>query len=127
EATGDVPTFVLFLYSRGWLNIAGLEAMGIDENSEAPEGSSFEKGTDGKLTGVLLAEPNPTILYQTIAGLPTLSEDEMANSTRQFYRELNSFGITSGIDAGGGGHKFPDDYAGTKHLADEGGMPIRLS
>jgi len=127
EATGNVPTYVLFLYSRAWLNKAGLAALNIDENTKAPEGSSFEKGADGKLTGVLLAEPNPTILYARIGALPPLTEAEMVNSTRQFYRELNSFGITSGIDAGGGGHKFPKDYAGTKVLAEAGEMPIRLS
>ncbi len=127
EATGDVPTYVLFLYSRAWLNQAGLEALGIDENTQAPEGSSFEKGPDGKLTGVLLAEPNPTILYARIGSLPPLTEEEMVNGTKQFYRELNTFGITSGIDAGGGGHKFPKDYSGTKTLADAGEMPIRLS
>ena len=127
EATGDVPTYVLFLYSRAWLNKAGLDALGIDENTKAPEGSSFEKGPDGKLTGVLLAEPNPTILYARIGSLPPLTEEEMVNSTKQFYRELNRFGLTSGIDAGGGGHKFPKDYEGTKVLADAGKMPIRLS
>ncbi len=127
EATGDVPTYVLFLYSRAWLNKAGLKVLGIDENTKAPEGSSFEKGSDGKLTGVLLAEPNPTILYARIGSLPPLAENEMINSTKQFYRELNRFGITSGIDAGGGGHKFPKDYTGTKALADQGAMPIRLS
>lgn len=127
EATGDVPTYVLFLYSRAWLNQAGLKQLGIDENTKAPEGSSFEKGPNGKLTGVLLAEPNPTILYARIGALPPLTEAEMVNSTKQFYRELNKFGLTSGIDAGGGGHKFPKDYTGTKLLADNGEMPIRLS
>jgi len=127
EATGDVPTFVLFLYSRGWLNTAGLKAMNLDENSIAPEGGRFEKGADGKLTGVLLAEPSPTILYQTIDSLPPLAADEMINSTRQFYSELNRFGMTSGIDAGGGGHKFPEDFISTKKLADAGEMPIRVS
>ena len=127
EATGDVPTFVLFLYSRGWLNQAGLKAMGIDENTIPPLGSRFEKGTDGKLTGTLLAEPDPTILYARIGGLPAMTEEETENSTQQFYRELNRFGITSGIDAGGGGHKFPKDYIGTKLLADAGNLPIRIS
>lgn len=127
EATGDVPTYVLYLYSRAWLNQAGLNALGIDENTKAPEGSTFEKDEKGKLTGVLLAEPNPTILYARIGALPALNQEEMVNSTKQFYRELNSFGITSGIDAGGGGHKFPKDYTGTKLLADAGEMPIRLS
>ncbi|MDJ0646491.1 MAG: amidohydrolase [Flavobacteriaceae bacterium] len=127
EATGDVPTYVLFLYSQGYLNQAGLDALGIDENTEAPKGSRFEKGPDGKLTGVLIAEPNPTILYARIGSLPPLTQEEMENGTKQFYRELNSFGITSGIDAGGGGHKFPKDYTGTKALADAGEMPLRLS
>lgn len=127
EATGDVPTFVLFLYSRAWLNQAGLNLLKIDENTQAPEGSSFEKGPYGKLTGVLLAEPNPTILYARIGQLPSLTQDEIVNSTKHFYRELNSFGLTSGIDAGGGGHKFPTDYGGTERLADKGQMPIRLS
>ncbi len=127
QATGDVPTFVLFLYSKGWLNKAGLKAMGIDENTKAPEGSRYEKGPDGKLTGVLLADPNPDILYATIAGLPPMSPDEMMNSTKHFYRELNRFGITSSIDAGGGGHKFPKDYVGTKTIAENGEMPVRIS
>ena len=108
-------------------NSAGLDALGIDESTPAPSGSRFEKGPDGKLTGVLIAEPNPTILYARIGSLPPLSQEEMENGTKQFYRELNSLGITSGIDAGGGGHKFPKDYTGTKALADEGEMPIRLS
>jgi len=85
------------------------------------------QGEDGKLTGVLLAEPNPTILYARIGALPSLTEEEMINSSKYFYRELNRFGITSGIDAGGGGHKFPKDYIGTKALAEDGEMPIRLS
>lgn len=127
EATGNVPTYVLYLYSRAWLNQAGLDALAIDEKTKAPVGSSFEKDATGKLTGVLLAEPNPSILYARIGALPPLSQEQMVNSTKQFYRELNSLGITSGIDAGGGGHTFPKDYTGTKLLADAGEMPIRLS
>lgn len=127
EATGNVPTYILFLYSQGYLNQAGLDALGIDEDTKAPKGSKFQKGSDGKLTGVLIADPNPTILYARIGSLPSLTQEEMENGTKQFYRELNSFGLTSGIDAGGGGHKFPKDYTGTKALADIGEMPIRLS
>ncbi|MBF4485063.1 amidohydrolase [Flavobacterium sp. CSZ] len=127
EATGDVPAFVLFLYSRGWMNKSGLKVLKIDENTKPPEGSSYEKGPDGKLTGVLLAEPNPTILYAAIGALPPMTEEQMLNSTKQFYRELNRYGITSGIDAGGGGHAFPKDYGATKLLANQGEMPIRLS
>lgn len=127
EAAPDTPVFILFLYSRGWLNTAGLQALNIDENTAAPVGGRYEKDDKGKLTGVLLAEPDPTILYKTISALPPLSESDMLNSTRQFYRELNRLGLTSVIDAGGGGHKFPKDYAGTLQLAEAGDMPIRVS
>ena len=127
DATGDVPAFVLFLYSRAWMNKSGLKVLKIDENTKPPEGSSYEKGPDGKLTGVFLAEPNPTILYAGIGALPPMTEEQMSNSTTQFYRELNKYGVTSGIDAGGGGHVFPKDYSATKSLADQGKMPLRLS
>ncbi|OXB17004.1 amidohydrolase [Flavobacterium reichenbachii] len=127
EATGDVPAYVLFLYSRAWFNKSALKQLKIDENTKAPEGSSYEKGPDGKLTGVLLAEPNPTILYAGIGALPALTEEQMVNSTKQFYRELNRYGITSGIDAGGGGHVFSKDYSAAKSLAENGEMPLRLS
>jgi len=127
EVAPDTPVFVLFLYSRGFLNQAGIDALGITAETEPPPGSRYEIGRDGKPTGVLLAEPNPTILYQTIGALPQLSEEEQANSTRHFYRELNRFGLTSAIDAGGGGHLFPVNYVGTQQLADAGEMPLRIS
>ena len=127
EAAPRTPVFVLFLYSQGFLNRAGLEALGITAETASPPGSRYEIGPDGRPTGVLLAEPDPTILYKTIAALPPLTEEEQVNSTRQFYRELNRFGLTSAIDAGGGGHLFPHDYVGTQRLAEAGGLPIRIS
>ncbi|PNK60848.1 amidohydrolase [Psychrobacter sp. FDAARGOS_221] len=128
EATGDTPAFVLYLYSRGWLNQAGLEALGIDENTPPPnDDSRYEKDENGKLTGVLLAEPNAMILYQVIGKLPALSEEDMINSTKHFYHELNRFGLTSAIDAGGGGHHFPENYEASKALATSGDLSMRIS
>ncbi|WP_299404851.1 amidohydrolase [uncultured Roseobacter sp.] len=125
EAAPDVPVFVLYLYSQGFLNAAAVEALEITEDTEAPPGGRYEITEDGG--AILHAEPNPTILYQTIGALPGLSEDDQENSTRHFYRELNRFGITSAVDAGGGGHVFPDDYIGSQRLADMGDMPVRVS
>lgn len=126
-AAPNTPVFVLFLYSQGFLNQAGLDALGVTAETEPPPGSRYELGPDGQPTGVLLAEPNPTILYKTIGALPHLTEAQQLNSTQQFYRELNRFGLTSAIDAGGGGHMFPENYVGTQRLAETGTMPIRIS
>ncbi|MEM7730356.1 MAG: amidohydrolase [Pseudomonadota bacterium] len=125
EASPDVPVFVLFLYSQGYLNAAGVAALGITEDTKAPLGGRFELTEDGG--AILHAEPNPTILYQTIGALPGLTEEEQVNSTRHFYRELNRFGITSAIDAGGGGHTYAQDYVGTRILAERGELDIRVS
>jgi predicted amidohydrolase YtcJ len=130
DAAGDTPTLVVFLYSQGFLNRAGAQALGITPETEPPAGGRFEF-IDG---GVILhAEPNPMILYGTIARLPSLSAADQMNSTRHFYRELNRFGLTSVIDPGGGGHAYPADYTSTTQLARErapdgaSALPIRIS
>ncbi|WKN44849.1 amidohydrolase [Tunicatimonas pelagia] len=124
EAAPETPVFVLFLYSQGFLNAAGVKALGITENTEAPPGSRYEFIEGG---AILHAEPNPTILYKTIGQLPGLSDEDQVNSTLHFYRDLNRFGLTSAIDAGGGGHLFPDNYGGSQVLAEDGELPIRIS
>lgn len=128
KAVDDTPTFVLYLYSRGWLNEAGLKALDIDENTKPPNDQSrYEKDKNGKLTGVLLAESNAMILYKVIGALPALSKEEMINSTKHFNHELNRFGLTSAIDAGGGGHTFPEDYEASKALVTSGDSSLRIS
>ena len=126
-AAPDTPVFVLHLYSRGMLNRAGLRALGITAETKPPPGGRFERGPDGQPNGLLVADPDPTILYATVGKLPQLSTEDQVVSTRHFYRELNRFGVTSVIDAGGGGHRFPDDYAGSAALAASGELPLRIS
>ncbi|MCK6461979.1 MAG: amidohydrolase [Planctomycetes bacterium] len=125
RAAPDVPVFVLFLYSQGFLNRAGVEALGLTPASEVPAGGRIEFVEGGG--AVLHAEPSPAILYTTIAKLPQLSREDQLDSTVRFYRELNRLGLTSAVDAGGGGHTYPVDYEATRELASKPGMPIRIS
>ena len=69
----DTPVFVLLLYSRGFLSAAAVEKLDITENTPAPAGGRYEMIDDGG--AILFAEPDPTILYQTIGQLPGLSEE----------------------------------------------------
>jgi len=126
-AAPNTPVFILFLYSQAMLNKAGLKKLGINSETQAPKGGRYEMGIDGQPSGLLIAEPNPTILYKTIGRLPELSKKDQVNSTRQFYRELNRLGLTSAIDAGGGGHNYPENYIGSKELAKFGELPMRVS
>jgi predicted amidohydrolase YtcJ len=55
-----------------------------------------------------------------------LPPEDQANSSRQFMRELNRLGVTSAIDAGGGGQSYPDDYAVIQELARCKQMTVRI-
>ena len=124
EAAPETPVFVLYLYSQGLINQAAVEALGLSEKTPNPDGGRYEFVDGG---AILHADPNPLILYQMIAKPPPLSPEDQVNSSLHYYRELNRLGITSAIDAGGGGHAFPKDYAASEEVAGEGDMPVRIS
>jgi predicted amidohydrolase YtcJ len=126
EATGNVPTFILYLYGHAYLNKAGLKALNIDGRTKSPIGGLIEKSLDGEPTGLLVAEPSAFLLYSTLAKLPDLSEQDKINSTIGFMRELNRFGITSVMDPGGGFQNFPGDYGVSDALCKSGDLTVRL-
>jgi predicted amidohydrolase YtcJ len=103
----DTPVFVLHLYDRAFLNGAALRAVGYTKETPNPLGGEIQRDRAGNPTGLLIARPNASILYATLAKGPKLSRADQLNSTRQFMRELNRFGVTSAIDAGGGFQNYP--------------------
>lgn len=125
-ATGDTPAFILHLYGQAFLNQAGIRALGITGETPNPLGGLIQKSPDGKPTGLLVAEPNAFILYSTLSRLPELTMEEKINSTKRFIYELNSLGVTSVMDAGGGFQNFPDDYQITDMLSKKRELNIRL-
>jgi predicted amidohydrolase YtcJ len=126
-AAPDTPVFILHLYDRALLNRAALRAVGYTKDTPAPPGGEIERDARGNPTGLLLAKPNATILYATLAKGPKLALDDQANSTRLFMRELNRLGVTSAIDAGGGFQNYPDDYSVVAELARRGELTVRIA
>jgi len=86
-----------------------------------------QRDRHGNPTGLLIAKPNANILYSTLAKGPKLSREDQLNSSRLFFQELNRFGITSAIDAGGGFQNYPDDYGVVNELHRNGELSIRLA
>lgn len=127
RAAPDTPVFVLHLYDRAFLNGAALRAVGYTKDTPAPIGGEIQRDQQGNPTGLLIARPNASILYSTLAQGPKLSREDQLNSTRHFMRELNRFGVTSAIDAGGGFQNYPDDYAVIHELHNRGEMTLRLA
>jgi predicted amidohydrolase YtcJ len=126
-AAPDTPVFVLHLYQSAILNRAAIEAVGYTKDSPDPVGGEIVRGHDGNPTGLLLASPAAGILYATLAKGPVLSAPDQAASTRRFLRELNRFGLTSAIDAGGGFQSFPENYAAVMELAKLGQLTLRIA
>lgn len=126
-AAPDTPVFILHLYDRALLNAAALRAVGYDRNTPNPPGGEIVRDAQGNPTGLLLAQPNATILYATLAKGPKLPPEYQLNSTRHFMRELNALGVTSVIDAGGGSQNYPDDYEIIEKLHKDGDLTLRIA
>jgi predicted amidohydrolase YtcJ len=123
----DTPVFILHLYDRALLNAAALRVVGYNKNTPNPPGGEIQRAPDGTPTGLLLAKPNATVLYATLAKGPTLPFDYQLNSTRHFLRDLNRLGVTGAIDAGGGYQNYPDDYKVVQKLAEDGELTVRIA
>jgi predicted amidohydrolase YtcJ len=126
-AAPETPVFVLHLYDRALLNGAALRAVGYGKDAPAFPSGEVQRDRHGNPTGLLLAKPNANILYSTLAKGPKLSRQDQLNSSRHFFRELNRFGITSAIDAGGGFQNYPDDYSVVDELHRNGELSVRLA
>lgn len=123
----DTPVFILHLYDRALLNRAALKAIGYTKDTPAPPGGKIEKDIHGEPTGLLIASPSALILYSALVKGPTLSYEHQLNSTRHFMTEMNRFGITSVIDAGGGSQYFPDDYRVVNELHEKKQLTVRIA
>jgi predicted amidohydrolase YtcJ len=126
-AAPETPVFILHLYCQALLNKAALRACGYTMDTPNPPGGEIQRDHSGNPTGLLLARPNATILYATLAKGPKLPPEHQLNSTRHFMRELNRLGLTSIIDAGGGFQNYPDDYAVIDELHRKGEMTLRIA
>ncbi|PLR22632.1 amidohydrolase [Caulobacter zeae] len=126
-AAPETPVFILHLYDRALLNAAALRAVGYTKDTPDPPGGEIQRDAAGNPTGLLLAQPNATILYATLAKGPKLPPEYQLNSTRHFMREMNRLGVTSVIDAGGGFQNYPDDYAIIEKLHIDDQLTLRIS
>jgi predicted amidohydrolase YtcJ len=127
DLSPDTPVFILHLYDRAFLNRAALKAVGYTKATPAPPGGQIERDSNGEPTGLILATPNALILYATLSKGPKLPFEQQVNSTRHYMREMNRFGITSVIDAGGGFQNYPDDYRVIDELNQKKQLTVRIA
>jgi predicted amidohydrolase YtcJ len=71
----DTPVFIMHLYDRALLNAAALRVVGYTKDTPNPPGGQITRDAKGNPTGLLLAQPNATLLYSTLAKGPKLDPD----------------------------------------------------
>lgn len=125
-ATGDVPCFIMHLYDRAFINKAGLRALGWTRDTPDPFGGVIARDGNGTPTGLVVATTSLVSLLSVFAKVPKLSADEQIASTRIMMRELNRLGISSLIDAGGGGQNYPEHYQAIAKLAADKALTVRI-
>lgn len=126
-ASGDVPAFVMHIYDRAFLNKAALRVLGFGKDSPDPVGGKFERDATGAPTGMVVNVSSIGSLLGIFARVPKLDADAQMASTRHFMRELNRLGITSVIDAGGGGQNYPGNYQAIARLAANKELTVRVA
>ena len=125
-ACGDTPCMVMHLYDRAWLNRAAVRVLGWDREVPELPGGYVERDAGGKATGLVMSTTSLASLVAVWLRVPRLSPDEQIVSTRHFMREHNRLGVTSVVDAGGGGQNYPDNYQAIARLAADGRMTLRI-
>lgn len=125
-AVPDKPVFITYLYGKAFLNKKGIEVLKYTKDTKY-EGSLLEQDANGNLTGLMYAKETPKAIYTTLGLTTKLSPEERINSSMQFNRELNRFGLTSIIDAAGGSQNFPADYVTSLELAKLNKLSLRIS
>ena len=109
-----------------WLNSCALERLGITEDAEPPAGGSYDRGADGRLTGIV-REAAAMELMPRIVG--SFSAEELLDAYRAFQATLNAQGVTAVCDlalmAGPGLDFVRDDLFAA--LEDAGELTLRVS
>lgn len=78
-----------------WVNTAGLQALGITDETEPPAGGSFDRDTDGRLTGVIREAAGMVYVARVLSSFST---DQLCGIYRDYFARLRSMGITSVCD-----------------------------
>ncbi|WP_298254570.1 amidohydrolase [Bradyrhizobium sp.] len=117
------PVYIQLFYGYVLINAEGRERLNIKSEDDLPEGAKFEQDFEHRPTGWIVGKgPSIVALYSR---LPKPTIEEAIEGTRQFLRELTSYGLTGVIDPGG--HNLaPEDYAALFQVWRRHELPLRV-
>ncbi len=123
KAVPDHPMVVQYAYNRAFLNPQAMAAFGVGtERFPDLPGTEFERDAQGNYTGVVHGYTFIFVTLETMVPQPTF--DEQVSALVHTIHALNSFGVTSAIDAGNRG--YPLAQPTVDALAGDNRLNVRL-
>ena len=125
KALPNNPAYIQYLYEYALLNDKGMEALGLDKDGASMPGIEIEKNAQGKPTGKVLGNIGSfSFLFNKVSA--AAKDDERKDSLAAYFSVLNSYGVTSLVDAAGGGSGAAV-YDPLFALWREGRLPLRVA
>jgi predicted amidohydrolase YtcJ len=124
EAAPDNPIYIQHLYDWLLLTPKAMQALNIRDDADVAPGGKLERGNDDKPTGVVVAGGNA--LGKIFDRLPKPSIEQQIDSSKRFFHEMNSLGITGIVD-GGGVSMYPANYQAVFKLWHDKQLTVRVA
>jgi predicted amidohydrolase YtcJ len=101
-----------------------MQALNIRDDADVTPGGKLERGNDDKPTGVVVA--GGSALGKIFDRLPKPTMEQQIDSSKRFFREMNSLGITGIVD-GGGVSMYPANYQAVFKLWRDKQLTVRVA
>ncbi|MEA2876646.1 MAG: hypothetical protein QOF14_1842 [Hyphomicrobiales bacterium] len=122
-AAPDHRVYVQLLYSAVLVTAGGTEELRISDDAALASRLTLETGADGRPTGWMSGDART--ISDLFDKLPRPTTEQQVAGTREFFRTLNSLGITGVLDPGG--YNLPlDAYRALFQVWRDGALTIRV-
>ena len=124
EAAPDNPVYIQHLYDWLLLTPKAMDALNIRDDADVTPGGKLERDRDNRPTGVVIGNGNT--LGKIFDRLPKPTLDQQVDGSKKFFREMNGFGITGIVDAGGVS-MYPANYQAVFKLWHDRQLTLRVA
>lgn len=122
-AAPNNPVYVQLGYGWAVMTDDGFARLGIASDADLPGGGTLER-EGGRLTGAVSGAQGAIIAL--FDRLPKPTPADQIEGTKEFFRELNRFGLTGVVDPGGN-NLFPADYQALFDVWRRGELTMRVA
>lgn len=123
-AAPNNPVYIQHLYDWALLSPKAMQMLDIHDDADVAPGGRLLRDADNRPTGAIEAGGNA--LGKLFDKLPRPTAEQQVESSKKFFREMNSLGITGIVD-GGGVSMYPANYQAVFKLWHDKALTVRVA